>query len=286
MTAQILDGSATAKTIRQELKRQASELTEQGYQPKLAVVLIGDDPASHTYVKMKQKACQAVGVISERYALPVDATQQQAEELVHQLNNDSSIHGVLIQHPLPKDLDELKVLGLLDPDKDVDGITPASLGRLAAGIEGYRCCTPLGIMELLKRYNIKLSGKKVVVIGRSIILGKPMALLMLEQHATVTICHSRTVNLADEVRQADVVVAAVGRAELVKGDWIKLGAVVIDAGYNRVEGRSGDVGDVDYAAASQVASYITPVPGGVGPMTIAMLMANSVAAAAKKAAQK
>ncbi|MHB1461865.1 MAG: bifunctional methylenetetrahydrofolate dehydrogenase/methenyltetrahydrofolate cyclohydrolase FolD [Armatimonadota bacterium] len=285
MTAQILDGSATAKAIRQELKRQATELTEKGHQPKLAVVLIGDDPASQTYVKMKQKACQAVGVISERYALPSDATQQQAEELVNQLNNDSSIDGVLIQHPLPKQLDELKVLGLLDPEKDVDGITPASLGRLAAGIEGYRCCTPLGIMELLRRYDIKLSGKKVVVIGRSIILGKPMALLMLEQNATVTICHSRTLNLPDEVRQADVVVAAVGRAELVKGDWIKPGAVVIDAGYNRVVGRSGDVGDVDYAAASQVASYITPVPGGVGPMTIAMLMANSVTAAAKKAAQ-
>lgn len=285
MTAQILDGSAIAAVIRQELKLKATELTEKGFQPKLAVVLIGDDPASHTYVKMKQKACKAVGVISERYALPADATQLQAEDLVLQLNGDDSIHGVLIQHPLPKHMDELKVLGLLDPDKDVDGITPASLGRLAAGIDGYRCCTPLGIMELLKRYDIPLLGKNVAVIGRSIILGKPMALLMLEQHATVTICHSRTQNLSDEVRRADVVVAAVGRAELVKGDWIKPGSVVIDAGYNRVEGKSGDVGDVDFAAASEVASYITPVPGGVGPMTIAMLMANSVAAAAKKASE-
>lgn len=284
MSAQILDGTATAATIRQELKLQAAKLTEAGFQPKLAVILIGDDPASQTYVKMKQKACKAVGVISERYALNADSTQQEAEDLVRQLNEDSTIHGVLIQHPLPKHMDELKVLGLLDPDKDVDGITPASLGRLASGIDGYRCCTPLGIMEMLRRYHIELAGKRVVVIGRSIILGKPMALLMLEANATVTICHSKTINLADEVRNADVVVAAVGRAELVKGDWIKPGAVVIDAGYNRVEGRSGDVGDVDFASASEVASYITPVPGGVGPMTIAMLMANSVAAAAKIAA--
>ncbi len=283
MSAQILDGSATAAIIRQELKEQSKQLTEMGCQPKLAVVLIGDDPASHTYVKMKQKACKAVGVISERYALPADTSQEEAEQLIIKLNQDTSIHGVLIQHPLPKHLDELRVLGLLDPDKDVDGITPNSLGRLASGIPGYRCCTPLGIVELLKRYNIQISGKKVVVVGRSLILGKPMALLMLEQHATVTMCHSRTVDLPSEVKQADIVVAAVGKAELVKGDWIKPGAVVIDAGYNRVEGRTGDVGDVDFAAASEVASYITPVPGGVGPMTIAMLMSNSVAAAAKAA---
>ncbi|MGQ9487525.1 MAG: bifunctional methylenetetrahydrofolate dehydrogenase/methenyltetrahydrofolate cyclohydrolase FolD [Armatimonadota bacterium] len=279
MSAILLDGAATAAQIREELKPRVQRLREAGIVPLLSVVLIGDDPASHTYVRMKAKACRSVGIESQTYALPSDTTQQEAEDLIAQLNADEQVHGILVQHPVPKHLDEIRLLNCLSPDKDVDGISPPSLGALVAGVARFISCTPLGIVELLDRYNIPIEGQRAVVVGRSIILGKPLALLLLQRNATVTVCHTRTRDLPSVTREADILVAACGRAELITGDMIRPGAVVVDAGYNRVEGRSGDVGDVHFESAAQVASYITPVPGGVGPMTIAMLLSNTVRAA-------
>lgn len=282
MSATLLDGAATAAQIREELKPRVQRLREAGIVPKLSVVLIGDDPASHTYVRMKAKACRSVGIVSETFALPQDTTQQEAEALIERLNADENVHGILVQHPVPKHLDEICLLNRLSPDKDVDGISPASLGALVAGVAKFISCTPLGIVELLDRYHLPIEGQRAVVVGRSIILGKPLALLLLQRNATVTVCHTRTRDLPSITREADILVAACGRAELITGDMIRPGAVVVDAGYNRVEGRSGDVGDVHFESASQVASYITPVPGGVGPMTIAMLLSNTVRAAEMK----
>lgn len=279
MSAILLDGAATAAQIREELKPRVQRLREAGIVPHLSVVLIGDDPASHTYVRMKAKACRSVGIESQTYALPSDTTQQEAEDLIAQLNADEQVHGILVQHPVPKHLDEIRLLNCLSPDKDVDGISPASLGALVAGVARFISCTPLGIVELLDRYNIPIEGQRAVVVGRSIILGKPLALLLLQRNATVTVCHTLTRDLPSVTREADILVAACGRAELITGDMIRPGAVVVDAGYNRVEGRSGDVGDVHFESAAQAASYITPVPGGVGPMTIAMLLSNTVRAA-------
>lgn len=279
MSATLLDGAAIAAQIREELKPRVQRLREAGIVPKLSVLLIGDDPASHTYVRMKAKACRSVGIESETFALPHNTTQQEAEELIARLNADNSVHGILVQHPVPKHLDEIRLLNHLSPDKDVDGISPASLGALVAGVAKFISCTPLGIVELLDRYHIPIEGQRAVIVGRSIILGKPLALLLLQRNATVTVCHTRTRDLPSVTREADILVAACGRAELITGDMIRPGAVVVDAGYNRVEGRSGDVGDVHFESASQVASYITPVPGGVGPMTIAMLLSNTVRAA-------
>jgi methylenetetrahydrofolate dehydrogenase (NADP+)/methenyltetrahydrofolate cyclohydrolase len=279
VSAILLDGAATSAQIREELKPRVQQLREAGIVPKLSVVLIGDDPASHTYVRMKAKACRSVGIESETFALPHDTTQQEAEELIARLNADESVHGILVQHPVPKHLDEIRLLNHLSPDKDVDGISPASLGALVAGVARFVSCTPLGIVELLDCYHIPIEGQRAVVVGRSIILGKPLALLLLQRHATVTVCHTRTRDLPSVTREADILVAACGRAELITGEMIRPGAVVVDAGYNRVEGRSGDVGDVHFESASHVASYITPVPGGVGPMTIAMLLSNTVRAA-------
>ncbi len=279
MSAILLDGAATAAQIREELKPRVQRLRETGIVPHLSVVLIGDDPASHTYVRMKAKACRGIGIESQTYALPAETTQQEAEELIARLNADENVHGILLQHPVPKHLDEIRLLNCLSPDKDVDGISPASLGALVAGVAKFISCTPLGIVELLDRYSIPIEGQRAVVVGRSIILGKPLALLLLQRNATVTVCHTRTRDLPSVTREADILVAACGRAELITGDMIRPGAVVVDAGYNRVEGRSGDVGDVHFESASQVASYITPVPGGVGPMTIAMLLSNTVRAA-------
>lgn len=279
MSAILLDGAATAAQIREELKPRVQRLRETGIVPHLSVVLIGDDPASHTYVRMKAKACRGIGIESQTYALPAETTQQEAEELIARLNADENVHGILLQHPVPKHLDEIRLLNCLSPDKDVDGISPASLGALVAGVAKFISCTPLGIVELLDRYSIPIEGQRAVVVGRSIILGKPLALLLLQRNATVTVCHTRTRDLPSVTREADILVAACGRAELITGDMIRPGAVVVDAGYNRVEGRSGDVGDVHFESASQVASYITPVPGGVGPMTIAMLLSNTVSAA-------
>jgi len=277
MNVQLLDGAAVAKEIRAELSVKAEKLkSERGITPRLAVILVGDDPASVTYTKMKKKACETVGMISDLIVLSADSTQEQVKEVIKSLNEDKSVHGILVQHPVPKHLDELDILATVAVEKDVDGISALSLGRLVLGNADYVSCTPLGIVTLLEHYNIPIKGKEVVVIGRSIILGKPVALALLERHATVTICHSRTQNLPDVVRRADIVVAAIGKAEFIKGDWIKEGAVVVDAGYNRIEGRGHDVGDVDYDTAVERASWITPVPGGVGPMTIAMLLSQTV----------
>ena len=280
--AVLLDGTATARTIRAEIAEQVKALkANRGITPHLAAVLIGNDPASETYVAMKQKACKWVGMESSVHQLPPDTTQAEAEALVARLNADLAVSGILVQHPLPKHLHEPAVLDKVSPEKDIDGISRMSLGGLINGEPAFPSCTPAGIIELLDRYKIAIEGKTAVVVGRSIILGKPVAMMLLNRNATVTICHSRTPNLGDVTRQADILVAAVGRAELITGDMIKPGAVVMDAGYNRVPGRSGDVGDVDFEAALRVASHITPVPGGVGPMTIALLLRNTLEAASR-----
>jgi len=284
VTAKILDGSATAKEIRAEIAEKVARLkSERGITPRLSVIRVGADPASVTYTKMKKKACDAAGMLSDLIELPEDSTQEQVKSVIAELNADPTVHGVLVQHPVPKHLDELDILATVAIEKDVDGISALSLGKLVLGTADYIACTPQGIVTLLDRYDIPIKGKEAVVVGRSIILGKPAALALLERHATVTICHSRTENLPDVVRRADILVAAIGKPEFIKGDWIKEGAVVVDAGYNRVEGMSHDVGDVDFEAAAERASWITPVPGGVGPMTIAMLLSQTVKGAEKYA---
>lgn len=280
LSAIILDGSATARKIREELAAQTAELSRSaGVVPRLDVVLVGDDPASVTYVGMKKRAAEAAGMRSETHRLSADATQEQVLELVRSLNADPGVHGILVQHPVPRHLDEQAILDEVSPEKDVDGISSLSLGRLLTGLPSFRPCTPLGIIRLLDEYGVEIQGRRAVVVGRSIILGKPAALLLLERHATVMVCHSRTQDLPAICREADILVAAVGRAEMIRGDWIRPGACVIDAGYNRVPGRERDVGDVHYEEASAVAGWITPVPGGVGPMTIAMLLQNTLEAA-------
>ena len=284
MAAKILDGAALAKEIREQVAQRTEKLkTDAGIAPRLSVILVGTDPASVTYTRMKKKACEKAGMISDLIELPEDSTQESVKDIIKNLNEDPSVHGIMVQHPVPEHLDELDILSTVAPEKDVDGISAISLGRLVLGTADYVSCTPLGIVTLIENYGIEIKGKEAVVVGRSIILGKPVALALLERHATVTICHSRTVDLADVVRRADIVVAAIGKPEFIKGDWIKEGAVVIDAGYNKVEGRDKDVGDVEFDAAAERASYITPVPGGVGPMTIAMLLSQTVTSAEKSA---
>ncbi len=283
MTARILDGSATAKQIRTELAEKVNTLkSEKGICPRLAVILVGEDPASVTYTRMKKKACEAVGIISDLIELPANSTQEHVKSIIANLNADPSVHGIMVQHPVPAHIDELDILSTVAPQKDVDGISAISLGRLVLGTADYVSCTPLGIVTLLENYGIDIKGKQAVVVGRSIILGKPVALALLERHATVTICHSRTIDLPSVVKRADILVAAIGKPEFIKGEWIKEGAVVVDAGYNKVAGRDKDVGDVEFDVAAQRASWITPVPGGVGPMTIAMLLAQTVKSAEKK----
>lgn len=280
MSAIILDGSATARRIRGALAERAGELVlRTGITPRLDVVLVGEDPASVTYVGMKKRAAEAAGMRSETHRLPADSSQEQVLELVRTLNADPLVHGILVQHPVPGHLDEQAILDEVSPEKDVDGISSLSLGRLVTGQPSFRPCTPLGIVRLLDEYGVPMQGRRAVVIGRSIILGKPAALLLLERHATVTVCHSRTQDLPAICREADILVAAVGKAEMVRADWIRPGACVIDAGYNRVPGRDRDVGDVHFEEARGVAGWITPVPGGVGPMTIAMLLENTLEAA-------
>jgi methylenetetrahydrofolate dehydrogenase (NADP+)/methenyltetrahydrofolate cyclohydrolase len=276
----ILDGTATAKAIRAEVAAEAKALTAAtGVVPVLAAVLAGDDPASATYVAMKERACARAGIGSQTYPFSSSASQSEVMDCVQRLNADPEVHGILIQHPLPKHMDEPAILSMLAPEKDVDGIAPISLGRLMAGLDGFHSCTPAGMIELMKRYGLPIAGKHAVVVGRSVILGKPLALLLLAENATVTVCHSRTPNLAEITRQADILCACVGKAEMITRDMLKPGAVVLDAGYNRVPGRNHDVGDVDYEGAFGVAQAITPVPGGVGPMTIAMLLRNTLTAA-------
>lgn len=279
MAAQILDGLALSRIVREQVRERVEALRARGVQPRLDVVVAAQDPASLAYVRMKRAWCEKAGIESRSYSVDESWSQAKLLDLVRSLNEDPAVHGVLVQHPLPGHLDESEVLLALGPDKDVDGITPASLGRLTADLPGFRCATPLGIMTLLDHYGIEVQGKRTLVIGRSVILGKPAALMLLQKNATVTIAHSRTVDLADRCREADIVVAAVGRAEMIRGEWLKPGAVVVDAGYNKVEGRTHDVGDVHFESAAEVASWITPVPGGVGPMTVASLLANAVTAA-------
>ncbi len=284
MAALILDGSATARTIREEIKAGVAELIETtGVTPHLAVVIVGEDPASKVYVNMKRKAAVAAGMLSTVHELPENSSQEQVVEIVRTLSADPNIHGVMVQHPVPKHLDEQAILDSVSPDKDVDGISRHSLGSLMTGDPMFVSATPAGIIELLDRYDLPIEGKHAVVVGRSIILGKPVALLLLNRHATVTICHTRTRDLAEMTRQADILVAAVGKPEMITGDMVKEGAIVIDAGYNKVEGRDKDVGDVDFASAERKASAITPVPGGVGPMTITMLLSNTLKAARRLA---
>ena len=280
MAATLIDGRAVAKALKEEIAQRTQAMIAQGVTPHLAVVLVGEDPASQVYVRNKENGCIKAGIRSTVIRLEEDCTQQELEETVKRLNADASVDGILVQLPLPKHLNEASVLRLIDPDKDVDGFHAMNSGRLMNGQPGFVPCTPLGVMKLLEAYGIDPAGKHAVVIGRSNIVGKPMAMLLLRANATVTICHSRTQNLADITRQADILVAAVGRANFVTADMVKPGAAVIDVGINRVDGRL--VGDVDFDAVSGVAGYITPVPGGVGQMTIAMLLANTLDAAAKR----
>ena len=276
--ATLIDGKAIAAKIRTEIASGVQELLQKGITPGLAVVLVGDDPASRVYVSMKEKACHEAGIYSVEHKLSADTSETELLALGDTLNNDPKIHGILIQLPLPPQIDTDKILEAISPLKDADGFHPYNVGRLSVGKPLFQPCTPYGVMVMLKETGVDLAGKEVVVVGRSNIVGKPVAMMCLAQHATVTLCHSRTRDLAEVVRRADVVIAAVGRPEMIKGDWIKEGAVVIDVGINRV-GDKKLVGDVDFAGASQRASAITPVPGGVGPMTITMLLYNTLESA-------
>jgi methylenetetrahydrofolate dehydrogenase (NADP+) / methenyltetrahydrofolate cyclohydrolase len=277
VSATIIDGKAFAAKLRGEI---ASTVATMPRQPGLAVVLVGDDPASAVYVKSKGKQTVEVGMLSFEHRLPADTAQADLIALVERLNADPAVDGILVQLPLPKHLDDLAVISTIDPDKDVDGLHIVNAGRLASGLPGLVSCTPLGCMMLIEEQLGDVSGKNAVVIGRSILVGKPVAQLLLAANCTVTMAHSRTVDLADVVRRADIVVAAVGRPEMVKGDWIKPGACVIDVGINRVDGKL--IGDVAFDEARAVAGSITPVPGGVGPMTIACLLKNTLTAAQRR----
>jgi methylenetetrahydrofolate dehydrogenase (NADP+)/methenyltetrahydrofolate cyclohydrolase len=278
----IIDGKAIAARMRQDIADETAKLNSRGVIPGLAVVLVGDDPASRVYVSMKEKACEQTGIFSREHKLPVETTEAQLLTLIDELNNDERIDGILVQLPLPEQINESKVLEAISPSKDVDGFHPYNVGRLVTGNPLFRPCTPYGVMKMLEVSEVNLNGKEVVVVGRSNIVGKPVALMCLAQNATVTICHSRTRNLAEQVGKADVLIAAVGRPEMIKGEWIKEGAVVIDVGVNRV-GEKKLVGDVEFEAARAKASAITPVPGGVGPMTITMLLYNTLESAKRRA---
>src|SRR3984957_8315075 len=275
MSASLIDGKAIAQQVRAEVREQVSEWVDGGARrPGLATVLVGDDPASAVYVAGKQKASAEVGIEGFNHPLSADVSELEVVELLHELNGDDRVSGILLQLPTPEHIDGLRLTTLIDAAKDVDGLTPVSAGLLAKGLPGLRPCTPAGVMELLKRHDVELEGAEAVVVGRSDLVGKPVAALLLAENASVTMCHSRTRDLAGVCRRADVLIAAVGRAQMVKGDWVKPGAAVIDVGINRTE--NGLVGDVDFDAAKQVAGVIPPVPGGVGPMTIAMLLANTL----------
>ncbi|MCC7344809.1 MAG: bifunctional methylenetetrahydrofolate dehydrogenase/methenyltetrahydrofolate cyclohydrolase FolD [Deltaproteobacteria bacterium] len=275
----IIDGKAVSEKVRAEIKQGVSELfAAKGLRPGLAVVLVGEDPASQIYVRNKTKACEDVGIAGFQHSLPADTKAEDLIALVRKLNEDPQVHGILVQLPLPPALKGLDIATYIDPRKDVDGLHPLNIGNLVTGREGFRSCTPFGAMKLLESIGFELQGKHAVVVGRSNIVGKPMGMMLLEKNATVTYCHSRTPDLAAEVRRGDVVVAAVGVPELVKGSWLKPGAVVIDVGINRKADKK-IVGDVEFASALQQAAYVTPVPGGVGPMTIAMLLWNTLSAA-------
>lgn len=277
--ATIIDGKAVTAKIRERIKNESAAFErETGIKPGLAVIIVGDDPASQVYVRNKGKACEEVGFYSEIHRLPAETTEEELLALVHSLNENESIHGILVQSPLPKHLDEALIVNNIRYEKDVDAFHPVNVGKIMIGDYNFLPCTPAGVMELLKAYDIDVCGKEVAVVGRSNIVGKPQAMLMLHANATVTICHSRTKNLSEVLKRADVVVMAIGKAKFLKADMIKDGAVVIDVGMNRDE--NGKLcGDVDFDECEKKASYITPVPGGVGPMTITMLMKNTLTAA-------
>ncbi len=279
MTARIIDGKAIAKDIRRELKTEVTAFTEaHGVQPLLTAVLVGEDPASHVYVRSKRRACKRTGMGSRLIELPASTTGAQLAAVIDDLNSDSSVHGILVQSPLPKHMDEFGLVSRLDPLKDVDCFHPENIGLLAAKRARFQACTPAGVIELLDRSGVDLVGADVVVLGRSMIVGRPLSLMLTDRHATVTVCHTRTRDVAAVCARADVLIAAAGVPGLVGAEWVKPGAAVIDVGTNRTD--DGLCGDVDFEAVSEVAGMITPVPGGVGPMTIAMLMKNVLRAAA------
>ena len=278
---QIIDGSAVAKRLRQEL---AQQVATEKLSPGLAVVLVGEDPASQVYVRNKSRAAEETGIHSWTHKLPEETTQTQLLALIDALNKDAEVHGILVQFPVPKHIDQQTIINAIDPDKDVDGLHPVNAGRLSLGLPCFVSCTPQGCLLLLREATKDLAGKRALVLGRSNLVGKPVAQLLLQADCTVTVAHSRTKNLADECRSADILVAAIGKPEFVHGDWVKEGAIVIDVGINRIQdpanaGKTKLVGDVDFAAAAPRSTAITPVPGGVGPMTIACLMQNTIQSA-------
>lgn len=274
----IIDGKAVSKKVKEDVKAECEQLKAKGITPGLAVIIVGDDPASQVYVHNKEVACEVCGFYSVKYALPAETTQEELNALIDKLNNDDKINGILCQLPLPSHLDDKEVINRIDPLKDVDAFHPVNVGAIMIGDYNYLPCTPAGVMELIHSTGVDVSGKKAVVMGRSNIVGKPMAMLLLHENATVEITHSRTQNLADITKEADILVAAIGKAKFVKADMVKDGAVVIDVGMNRDE--NGKLcGDVDFEDVKDKCSFITPVPGGVGPMTIAMLMKNTLTAA-------
>jgi methylenetetrahydrofolate dehydrogenase (NADP+)/methenyltetrahydrofolate cyclohydrolase len=283
VSAKLIDGKAIAQAVREEVRQEIEAWTAGGgRRPGLATVLVGDDPGSAIYVANKQRACAEVGIEGFAHDLPADASQAEVEGLLGELNADPRVSGILLQLPTPDHIDGPHLTTLIDAAKDVDGLTPVSAGLLAKGLPGLRPCTPSGVIELLHRHQVALEGAEAVVVGRSDLVGKPVGALLLAKNATVTTCHSRTRDLPEVCRRADVLIAAVGRPEMVKGSWVKPGATVIDVGINRTE--SGLAGDVEFASAAEVAGLITPVPGGVGPMTIAMLVRNTLLAARAQAA--
>ncbi|MFD1885172.1 bifunctional methylenetetrahydrofolate dehydrogenase/methenyltetrahydrofolate cyclohydrolase FolD [Paenibacillus wenxiniae] len=278
MAATIISGTQISQEIRQDIKQEVEAMQAQGIQPGLAVVLVGDDPASHVYVRNKEKACHDLGYYSEVHRLAADTSQDELLAMVDKLNKQDTIHGILVQLPLPKQIEEKAVIDAISPHKDVDGFHPINVGNLMIGDESLLPCTPAGVIEMIKRTGIEMSGKHAVVIGRSNIVGKPVSMLLQRENATVTMCHSRTANMKELTQQADILVVAIGRANFVDASFIKPGAVVIDVGMNRLD--NGKLaGDVDFESAKEVSGPITPVPGGVGPMTITMLMKNTLVAA-------
>ena len=278
--AKIIDGKALAKTIRGNLKSEVEDLKKNGIQPKLAVIMVGEDKASKIYVKNKSKACEELGIEYEEYLLKEETTMEELLNLIHKLNDDDKIHGILLQSPLPKHLNIDEAFREISPDKDVDGFNPVNVGKLCLNQDGFVSCTPNGVVKMLEEYNIPTEGANTVIIGRSNIVGKPLVQCLLNKNATVTVCHSKTKDIEKITQKADIVIAALGKPNFVKGDMVKEGSVIIDVGINRLD-NGKIVGDIDFENVEKKASYITPVPGGVGPMTVAMLMSNVVKAAKK-----
>lgn len=290
MPAQLIDGKTIAQEMREEIRERAEALRAKGVTPGLGVVLVGDDPASHSYVRAKEKACEKAGIYSDDNRLPADTSEEDLLALVQRMNNDPKIHGILVQLPLPKHIDEHRVLLAIDPDKDVDGFHPMNVGRMMVGEPGFLPCTPHGILQLLKRTGVPTEGAHAVIVGRSNIVGKPLANLLIQKNdlgnATVTVCHTRTKNMAEITRQADILIAAAGMPNMITGDMVREGVTVIDVGVNRVDDPTRErgyrlVGDADFESVAERAAHITPVPGGVGPMTITMLLHNTVESASR-----